>query len=95
MKLAVLRLAAVIASLKLAVMAVLMATAVPPLAGNTVLTVGGVVSAIAAVVKLELKGPARVLPAASRAAALSITVQLLLAGSALAGVKLAALLLVE
>ena len=93
-KLAVVRLAGFIASLKLAVTAVLIATVVAPLAGKTELTVGAVVSGAALVVKLDVKGAASVLPATSRAAVLSITVQLVLDGSALPGVKLALLLLI-
>jgi len=92
-KLAVVMLAGVIASLKLAVIAVLIATIVAPLTGKTVLTLGRVVSGATAVLNVDLKGAARVFPATSRAAALSITVQLVLAGSALPGMNVALLLL--
>jgi hypothetical protein len=56
---------AVIASLKVAVTAVVVAIPVAPLAGLTLLTVGGVVSAAAAVVKDHVKVAARALPAKS------------------------------
>ena len=91
MKLAVVMLSGSIASLKLAVRALLRATAVAPLVGNTALTVGGVVSGAALVVKLQVKGAASALPATSRTAVVIVAVQTVLEGSGLLGVKVATL----
>ena len=90
-KLAVLMLSGAIASLKLAVIAVLMATIVAPLTGNTVLTIGAVVSGAALVVKLHAKGAVSILPATSRTGVVIVAVQVVLEGSGLLGVKLATL----
>lgn len=90
-KLAEVRLAGFMASLKLAVSAVLVATAVVPLAGNTATTVGAVVSGAALVVKLQVNGAASALPERSRTAVLTVAVQVVLDGKGLLGVKLATL----
>jgi len=90
-KLAVVMLAAFMASLKLAVIAVLIATIVAPLAGKTVLTVGAVVSGAALVVKLQVNGAASALPARSRTAVVIVAAQVVLEGSGLLGVKAATL----
>src|SRR5204862_6361127 len=63
-----------IASLKGVSMVGLMATAVAALAGTVALTVGGVVSGVAPVVKLQTKSAASALPARSLAAVVIVAV---------------------
>src|SRR5438309_11357956 len=67
LKLAVLFVKGSIASLKVALMVRLIATAVAPPAGTVELTVGGVVSGVAAVVKFQPKSVTSALPARSLA----------------------------
>ena len=99
-KLVPLRVAAFIASLKVAVTAVLLATPVAPEAGTVTVTVGRVVSGAAPVVKLQTwlpaAGatavlPARALPDKSVAALVMVAVKRLLAARppGLDGVKVA------
>src|SRR6266571_899578 len=89
LKLAVLMVKGSIASLKVALMAWLIATAVAPLAGTVTLTVGGVVSGVAAVVKLQPKSAASALPARSLAPVVIVAVNVVRGARALAGVKVA------
>jgi hypothetical protein len=90
-KLAVVRVSGSIASLKLAEISVLSATPVAPAAGTVELTVGAVVSGMAPVVKVQVKGLARALPATSLAPVVIVAVQMVLAGRMLASVKVAKL----
>src|ERR1041385_8667706 len=89
LKLAVLIVAGSIASLKVALMAWLIATPVAALAGTVELTVGGVVSRAAPVVKLQLKPAASGLPARSLAPVLIVAVKVVRGARPLPGVKVA------
>src|SRR5690349_15660501 len=88
-KLAVLMVKGSIASLKVALMVWLMATPVAALAGTVRVTVGGVVTRAATVVKHQLKLVARGLPARSLAAVVIVAVNVVRGARALAGVKVA------
>src|SRR5947208_6594258 len=88
-KLAVLIVKGFIASLKVALMVWLIGTAVAPLAGTVALTVGGVVSRVAPVVKLQLKPVVSALPARSLAPVVTVAVYVVSGARALAGVKVA------
>src|SRR5439155_537880 len=74
LKLAVVIVKGSIASLKVALMVWLIGTAVAPLAGTVALTVGGVVSGVAPVVKLQPKSVASALPARSLAPVVTVAV---------------------
>src|ERR1700730_16763110 len=89
LKLAVLIVEGYIASLKVTLMVWLIATAVAPLAGTVELTVGGVVSAVTPVVKLQLKSVASSLPARSLAPVVIVAVYVVTGARALPGVKVA------
>src|ERR1051326_2502834 len=89
LKLAVLIVKGSIASLKVALIVWLIATAVAPLAGTGALTVGRVVSGVAPVVKLQLKLVASALPARPLAPVVIAAVYVVRGASALAGVKVA------
>jgi hypothetical protein len=78
-----------IASLKVPLMAWLIATAVAPFAGTVELTIGAMVSKVALVVKLQLKSAAGALPAKSLAPVVTVAVYVVSAARALAGVKVA------
>src|ERR1051325_11954378 len=78
-----------IASLKVALMVWLIATAVAPLAGTVALTVGGVVSGVTPVVKLQLKLVASALTAKSLAPVVIVAVYVVRGARALAGMKVA------
>src|ERR1043166_2898635 len=86
LKLAVLIVNGSIASLKVALMVWLIATAEAPLAGTVELTAGGVVSRVAPVVKLQLKSVASALPARSLAPVVTLAVYVVRGARALAGV---------
>src|SRR5204863_6940685 len=88
-KLAVLIVKGSIASLKVALMARLVATPVAALAGTVELTVGAVVSGVAPVVKLQLKPVVSALPARSLAPVVTVAVYAVRGARALAGVKVA------
>src|SRR5205807_2242582 len=89
LKLAVLIVKGSIASLKVALMVRLIATARSPLAGTVELTVGGVVSGVTPVVKLQRKSVAGALPARSLAPVVIVAVYAVRGARALAGVKVA------
>src|SRR5437870_3575775 len=89
-KLAVLIVKGSIASLKVALMVWLIGTTVAPLAGTVALTVGGVVSGVAPVVKLQLKSVASALPARSLDPVLTVVVNVVSGDRLPAGVKVAA-----
>src|SRR5438046_2842694 len=89
LKLAVVTVKGSIASLNVALMVWLIATSVAPLAGTVKLTVGGVVSGVAPVVKLQLKFAASALPAKSLAPVVIVAVNVARGARALAGVKVA------
>jgi hypothetical protein len=78
-----------IASLKVAVGFVLRATRVAEFAGTVELTVGGVVSGAAPVVKLQTKLLTIALPARSLAPVVIVAVKRVLAARLLVGVKVA------
>src|SRR5438094_8226653 len=78
-----------IASLKVAAIFRLVATAVAALAGTVKLTVGAVVSGVAPVVKLQTKSLASALPARSLALCLTLTVYPVLGARLPAGVRVA------
>src|SRR5213082_2189473 len=86
LKLAVLIVKGSIASLKVALMVWLIGTAVAALAGRVALTVGGVVSGVAPVVKLQLKSVASALPAKSLTPVVTVAVNVVRGARALAGV---------
>jgi hypothetical protein len=90
-KLAVFRVAFVIASENVADTGTFSATPVTAFAGEVTDTVGGVVSRTAAVVKVELKLAASALPAASFAAVLMVAVCSVIAARGAVGVKVAVL----
>jgi len=90
-KIALVSVSASIDSLKLAVMSELMDTATALAAGLVELTVGAVTSGAKPVVKLQLNAPAIELSAASAMLVVSCATQLVLAGSAAAGVKVTTL----
>src|SRR2546429_241990 len=75
-----------IASLKVALMVWLIGTAVAALAGTVALTVGGVVSGVAPVVKLQTKSAASALPARSLAAVVIVAVYVVRGARVPAGV---------
>src|SRR5207302_87077 len=89
LKLAVLIVKGSIASLKVALMVRLIATAVAPLAGTVELTDGGGVSGVAAVVKLQPKSVTSALPASALAPVVIVAVYAVGGARALAGVKVA------
>src|SRR5437016_5515888 len=89
LKLAVLIVKGSIASLKVAVMVWLIATAVAAAAGTVALTGGRVVSGVTPVVKLQLKSVASALPARSLAPVVIVAVYAVRGARALAGVKVA------
>src|SRR5438477_29264 len=89
LKLAVLIVKGSIASLKVALMVRLIATAVAPAAGTVALTSGRVVSGVTAVVKLQLKSAASALPARSLAPVVIVAVYAVTGARTLAGVKVA------
>src|SRR6185503_9116695 len=89
LKLAVLMVKGSIASLKVALMVWLIGTAVAALAGTVALTVGGIVSSVAPVVKLQLKSAAGALPARSLAPVVIRAVYVVRGARALAGMKVA------
>src|SRR5437667_431689 len=89
LKLAVVTVKGSIASLNVALMVWLIATSVAPLAGTVKLTVGGVVSGVAPVVKLQLKFAASPLLAKSLAPVVIVAVYAVRGARALAGVKVA------
>src|SRR5437016_2831584 len=89
LKLAVLIVKGSIASLKMALMVWLIATAVSAPAGTVVFTGGGVVSGVAPVVKLQLKSVASALPARSLAPVVIVAVYAVRGARTLAGVKVA------
>jgi hypothetical protein len=78
-------------SLKLAVMSVLIETAVALATGLVELTVGAVTSGATPVVKLQLNAAAMALPAASCAPVPICAVQIVLAGNTAEGVNVATL----
>ena len=78
-------------SLKLAVMTVLIETAVAPATGLVELTVGAVTSGATPVVKLQLNAAMMALPAASCAPVPIRAVQMVLAGNTAEGVNVATL----
>ncbi|GMU35412.1 MAG: hypothetical protein AMXMBFR20_32840 [Planctomycetia bacterium] len=81
-----------IASVKVAVKVVLIATPVAALTGNVELTMGAVVSAAVPVEKLHTKLLASALPAKSFAPIVIVAVKVVPAARLLVGVKVAALL---
>src|SRR6266513_6029581 len=89
LKLAVLIVNGSIGSLNVALMVWLIATAVAPLTGTVKLTVGGVVSGIAPVVKPQPKSAASALPARSLAPVVIVAVNVARGARTLAGVKVA------
>ena len=97
MKLVVEIVAGFIGSLKVAVIAVLLATAVAASAGTVNVTVGRVVSGSAAVVKVHTKFVARPLPARSLAPVVTVAVNWVLSASVdgVVGVKIALRLIAE
>src|SRR5439155_1264978 len=86
-KLAVLIVKGSIASLKVALMVWLIATAVAPSAGTVERTVGRVVSAVALVVKLQAKLRTSALPARSSAPVVTVAVYVVRGARLPAGVK--------
>src|SRR5207253_1192143 len=89
LKLAVLIVKGSIASLKVALMVWLIATAVAPPAGTVEVTVGGVVSGVAAVAKSRPKAVRGGLPARSLAPVGIVGVKAVRGARGLAGVKVA------
>src|SRR6266699_822760 len=89
LKLAVLMVKGSIAALKVALMGWVIATAVAPLAGTVELTIGGVVSGVAPVVKLQLKSVASALPAKSLAPVVTAAVYMVSGARLPPGVKVA------
>src|SRR5438876_7608826 len=89
LKLAVLIVNGSIASLKVALMVWLIGTAVAPSAGTVALTIGGVVSGVAPVVKLQPKSVTSALPARSLAPVVTTAVNVVRGARVLAGVKVA------
>src|SRR5207253_200830 len=89
LKLAVLIVKGSIASLKVALMVWLIATARSAVAGTVALTSGRVVSGVTPVVKLQLKSVASALPARSLAPVVTVAVYAVRGARALAGVKVA------
>src|SRR5437016_6229490 len=89
LKLAVLIVKGSIASLKVALMVWLIATAVAPLAGTVAVTAGGVVSKVAPVVKLQLKSVASAVPARSLAPVVTVAVYTVRGARLAVGLKVA------
>src|SRR5437762_130210 len=89
LKLAVVTVKGSIASLKVALMVWLIATAVAPLAGTVALTVGRVVSGVTPVVKLQLKSAASAVPARSLAPVVTVAVYVVRGARLTAGLKVA------
>src|SRR5439155_790655 len=89
LKLAVLIVKGSIASLKVALMVWLIGTAVAPLAGTVAFTVGGVVSGVTPVVKLQQKPVASALPARFLAPVVTSAVYTVRGDRLLVGLKVA------